>query len=90
MHLPQGFYRGKALGIFRIANLFWKGKVFRGERVTNLILGLELVEGRVLLEADGGVVIDYSRLLYDRLTPTAHGYDGTMQLGPLTVRFTLT
>ena len=51
--------------------------------------------GRVFAGEDGRVVIWYGWRLQDVLVPNltnAHqaGYDGTMQLGPIAVRFTLT
>ena len=92
MTLPQGTYRGLALGWARPFNLVWSGKVFRDRHVKNLILGMELIEGRVYQGSHPGMVVIWYRWLRlrDILTPNGSGYDGTMQLGPIAVRFTLT
>lgn len=96
MTLPQGVYDGRALGWCRVFNLFWKGKVFHGATVTNRILGMELIQGKVYTwdpPADEGpletVWIEYRCGVTDYLLLDGHGYRGRMKLGPLTVRFTL-
>jgi hypothetical protein len=88
---PQGVYRGRALGLFRWANVAWRGKVFRRLIVVNRFpFGLELIRGRLELDADGETVLIKYRTLTDRLMPDGRGnYAGTMRLGPLTVRFEL-
>jgi hypothetical protein len=93
--LPQGVYRGRALGWWRPFNLFWKGKTFTGSTVTNRILGMEFIRGDVwacgdpLRSMPDMMVITYWFGLKDVLVPCVSGYRGTMALGPLTVRFTL-
>jgi hypothetical protein len=90
---PQGRYRGEVLGVPG-AGLVWKGKVFTDDTVTNLILGRELVEGRVAWDEEDLVwTITYPGGLVDRLVEAEDrqgGYWGVMKLGWFAVWFRLT
>ncbi len=62
--LPVGRYRG-----IPPVPLPWEGKVFRGDTVRNIIMGVEAIEGHVEL-VNGEVFITYPRPLRpDRLKP---------------------
>lgn len=88
---PQGRYRGKVVGV-PLAGLVWKGKVFTDDKVVNLILGRERIEGTVTWdEADKVWLITYPGGLVDRLAEDNDGgYWGVMKLGPVDVWFHLT
>lgn len=94
MRLPQGEYDGQVLGNWRLFNGLWTGKVFTGDTVRNKIGGRLLIEGKVL--SRGGVVeIEYPQLgltdrLWRRFDRTREVWDGSMELGLIVVRFTLT
>lgn len=94
MRLPQGDYDGQVLGHWRVFNGLWTGKVFTGDTVVNKIGGRLLIEGKVS-QRDGVVLIEYPQLgltdrLWRRQTGAREVWDGSMELGVIVVRFTLT
>ena len=74
--LPIGRFRGVLPADAGL--VVWEGKVFRGERVTNIVLGTaQMVGGKVML-SDGEVIVTYSILpgLVDYLKPAGRGWLG--------------
>lgn len=93
--IPTGVFLGTVHGPFwlRLLAKIWTGKTFTGDRVTNRILGRDMVEGQVR-EARGIVYIDYPRFhLTDELIALfddGSKWAGELRVGRWTVYFTLT
>ncbi len=92
--IPEGVFIGTVHGPLWLQVLakVWSGKTFTGDRVTNRILGRQMIEGRVR-EEYGTVYIHYPRLhLTDELVALfddGSRWAGELHVGRWIVRFTL-
>lgn len=95
---PEGDYAGEVLGRYRFLNAIWSGKRFTYDAaedrltVVNRVLGRWMIEGEVAgLGFGNRYLIRYPVGLMDVLVLNGDDrWEGTMALGPMSVKFVLT
>ncbi len=88
----EGRYKGRILSPkwLKPAGLVWRGKVFEGDKVINLIGPFRLIRGKVEQISEGYYTITYLGGLVDELLVTTGDVLGQLRVFGIKIVFSLT